>query len=304
MEYKEIRKRLSNGLLSFPITDFDKVGDFSKGTYEKRIEWQSSAGACSLFAAGGTGEFFSLTLMEYSDIVKIAVDNCPKDFPVFAGVGGGTRVAIEYAKEAERNGANGILLLPHYLMDADSEGIASHIREVCKSVKISVVLYIRGLCQPSAVDIEKLVEECPNIIALKDGVGDLEKMVLIRSRVGDRITYIGGLPTAELYATAYKNLGFTTYSSAVYNFIPDFAIRFYSFVFSGNIMEETRLIDDFFVPYLQLRNSKKGYAVSIVKAGASIVGRSAGPVRPPLFDLDDSEKGKLRTMIEKYLTTV
>jgi len=99
-------------------------------------------------------------------------------------------------------------------------------------------------------------------------------------------------------------LGFTTYSSAVYNFIPDFAIRFYSFVFSGNIMEETRLIDDFFVPYLQLRNSKKGYAVSIVKAGASIVGRSAGPVRPPLFDLDDSEKGKLRTMIEKYLTTV
>jgi len=65
---------------------------------------------------------------------------------------------------------------------------------------------------------------------LKDGVGDIERMTRIYARLGDRLTYIGGLPTAETFALPYLELGVTTYSSAIFNFLPNFALEFYAAV--------------------------------------------------------------------------
>ena len=111
----ELQKVLSSGLLSFPITDFQANGDFDAAGYAKRLQWLAPYGATALFAAGGTGEFFSLEPKEYSAVIKTAVDTCDGLVPILAGAGGPTRVAIQYAQEAERLGAKGILLLPHYL---------------------------------------------------------------------------------------------------------------------------------------------------------------------------------------------
>ncbi|RRW44875.1 5-dehydro-4-deoxyglucarate dehydratase, partial [Pseudomonas luteola] len=113
MNPQELKHTLSSGLLSFPVTDFDAQGDFRRDTYTKRLEWLAPYGASALFAAGGTGEFFSLDQKEYSDIIKTAVDTCKGMVPILAGAGGPTRVAIQQAQEAERLGAQGILLLPH-----------------------------------------------------------------------------------------------------------------------------------------------------------------------------------------------
>ena len=118
MQANELKTILSSGLLSFPVTDFDAQGDFRKDTYIKRLEWLAPYGASALFAAGGTGEFFSLTANEYSDVIKTAVDTCRGKVPILAGAGGSTRAAIAYAQEAERLGAQGVLLLPHYLTEA------------------------------------------------------------------------------------------------------------------------------------------------------------------------------------------
>ncbi|MEL1747514.1 dihydrodipicolinate synthase family protein, partial [Acinetobacter baumannii] len=112
MDALELKNIVSDGLLSFPVTDFDQNGDFNKSSYAKRLEWLAPYGANALFAAGGTGEFFSLTGSEYSDVIKTAVDTCKGSVPIIAGAGGPTRQAIEQAKEAERLGAHGILLMP------------------------------------------------------------------------------------------------------------------------------------------------------------------------------------------------
>ena len=131
MNPQELKAILSSGLLSFPVTDFDQQGDFSRAGYIKRLEWLAPYGATALFAAGGTGEFFSLTPQEYPDIIKTAVDTCAGQVPILAGVGGPTRQAIAYAQEAERLGAKGLLLLPHYLTEASQEGVARHVEDVC-----------------------------------------------------------------------------------------------------------------------------------------------------------------------------
>ncbi|MBD8528443.1 MULTISPECIES: 5-dehydro-4-deoxyglucarate dehydratase [unclassified Massilia] len=296
---QDVKQILSSGLLSFPITDFDANGEFKADTYAERLEWLAPYGATALFVAGGTGEFFSLTPEDYTQVVKVAVETCRGKVPILAGAGGPTRMAIKYAQEAERLGAHGVLLMPHYLTEASQDGLVEHVAAVCASVKFGVVVYNRDRCKLNAASLLKLADRCPNLIGFKDGNGEIESMVTIRRKLGDRFTYLGGLPTAEVYAAAYKALGVPVYSSAVFNFIPKTAIEFYEAVRTDDFETQGRLIDDFFLPYLEIRNRKAGYAVSIVKAGATIAGHPAGPVRAPLTDLTGEEVEQLAALMAK-----
>lgn len=243
---------------------------------------------------------FSLTKSDYTNVIRTATETCKGKVPILAGAGGPTRVAIEYAREAERLGASGVLLMPHYLTEASQEGIAAHVEQVCNAVKnIGVIVYNRANSKLNADMLERLADRCPNLIGFKDGVGEIEAMVTIRRRLGDRFSYLGGLPTAEVYAAAYKALGVPVYSSAVFNFIPKTAMAFYRAIAADDHATTSRLIDEFFLPYLAIRNRRAGYAVSIVKAGAKLVGRDAGPVRAPLTDLTEEECGQLAALIAK-----
>ena len=299
MSPQELKTTISSGLLSFPVTDFDAEGNFKPSTYAKRLEWLAPYGATALFAAGGTGEFFSLVGKEYGQVIKVAVDTCKHSVPIIAGVGGPTRQAIAMAQEAERLGAKGLLLLPHYLTEAGQAGLVAHVEAVCKSVKIGVIVYNRAVCKLSAASLQLLADRCPNLVGFKDGVGEIEAMVTVRQKLGDRFAYLGGLPTAEVYAAAYKALGVPVYSSAVFNFVPKTAMDFYRAVAADDRTTQSRLIDDFFLPYLDIRNRQAGYAVSIIKAGATLVGHPAGPVRPPLTDLTGEEVEMLAALIKR-----
>jgi len=300
MQYtpQDLKQVMSSGLLSFPLTDFDANGDFNAKAYADRLEWLAPYGATALFAAGGTGEFFSLTADEYPGIIQTAVDTCRGKVPIIAGAGGPTRFAIQCAQAAEKAGAHGVLLLPHYLTEAGQEGLIAHVEAVCKSVKFGVIVYNRNVCKLTPGSLAILAERCPNLIGFKDGVGDIEAMSAIYMRMGERFAYLGGLPTAEVYAAAYKALGTPVYSSAVFNFIPKTAMQFYEAVRTDDMATQHRLLKQFFMPYLDIRNRGQGYAVSIVKAGATLVGHTAGPVRAPLTDLQPAEMEQLKALID------
>ncbi|MGV3654435.1 MAG: 5-dehydro-4-deoxyglucarate dehydratase [Noviherbaspirillum sp.] len=299
MTPQELKTVLESGLLSFPLTDFDSALQFAPRPYAERLEWLMPYGASALFAAGGTGEFFSLEPGEYADVIRTAVETCRERMPIIAGAGGGTTLAIKYAQEAERLGAQGVLLLPHYLTEATQEGLVAHVEAVCRSVRFGVIVYNRGACRLSPESLHRLAESCPNLVGFKDGIGDVEAMVAIRQGLGDRFAYLGGLPTAEVYAAAYKAMGVPVYSSAVFNFIPKTAVAFYNAHAAGDTATTDRLIREFFLPYLEIRNRGQGYAVSIVKAGARLVGHGAGPVRPPLSELKAKEVEALQALIQR-----
>jgi 5-dehydro-4-deoxyglucarate dehydratase len=286
-------------LLSFPLTDFDSQLRFAPKPYVQRLEWLMPYGASALFAAGGTGEFFSLEPGEYSQVIKTAVGTCRGRMPIIGAAGAGTQLAVQYAKETEQQGAQGLLLLPHYLTEATQDGLFAHVKAICESVKIGVVVYNRGAARYAPETVARLAEACPNLIGYKDGVGDIEHFVSVRRALGDRLAYLGGLPTAEVFAGAYKAMGCPVYSSAVFNFIPRTAIEFYNAHASGDTRTTNRLIDEFFLPYIAIRNKGQGYAVSIVKAGATLAGHGAGPVRPPLSELKRNEIEELRALNAK-----
>jgi 5-dehydro-4-deoxyglucarate dehydratase len=294
---KQMATSIGEGLLAFPVTHFDEQLEFSEQPYRQHVDWLLEHRPAAIFAAGGTGEFFSLTLQEFSRVVSAAVSEAAGKVPVLAGCGYGTRTAIQFARAAEDAGADGLLLLPPYLVNAESSGIIAHAQAVCASTPLGVIFYNRDNAILNESALEQLCQRCPNLVGFKDGHGDIELMTRICARLGDRLIYIGGLPTAETFALPYLEIGVTTYSSAIFNFMPRFAQNFYAAVRRHDRATVFTLLREFVLPYISLRGRRKGYAVSIVKAGMQAIDRSAGPVRPPLTDLEPGEFEELCKLI-------
>jgi 5-dehydro-4-deoxyglucarate dehydratase len=291
---------LAQGLLSFPVTHFDANHQFLEGPYREHCAWLLSFKRLTgLFAAGGTGEFFALTPNEVTTVVKAAVAETKGQTPVIAGAGYGTAIAVEMAQAAEAAGADGILLLPNYLMTPNQEGLMAHVEAVCKSTRLGIIVYNRDNAVLTADSVARLCDRNANLVGFKDGVGDIELMMKVYARMGDRLTYVGGLPTAETFALPYLEMGVTTYSSAIYNFMPEWALSFYDAVRAKDHGKVMQGLKDFVLPYIAIRDENRGYAVSIVKAGMTAIGRTAGPVRPPLTDLTADQAARLKALIEK-----
>lgn len=299
MSPQEMASKIGSGLLSFPVTHFDADLQFDRAPYRAHCSWLLEHDVAGLFAAGGTGEFFSLNPVEVADVVAEAVAETAGRVPVISGCGYGTVMAVDIARSAEKAGADGVLLLPPYLMVPGQEGLAHHIEQVCKATSLGVIVYNRDNAVVNEDTLARLCERNPNLVGYKDGVGDVELMMRVYGKLGDRLTYIGGLPTAETFAPAYLEMGVTTYSSAIFNFMPEWAVHFYQAVRARDKVAIMRELNDFVLPYIALRNKGKGYAVSIVKAGCDLVGRPSGPLRPPLTALKADELRELGALIEK-----
>ena len=249
------------------------------------MDWFCGYDVAGLFAAGGTGEFFSLTPAEVAKVVAVAVDETKGRTPVLAGTGYGTAIAKEIAIAAERAGADGLLLLPPYLVHSEQQGLAAHVEAVCASTKLGVIVYNRDNAMLNEDTLARLCDRCPNL-------------------VGYRLTYVGGLPTAETFALPYLDMGVTTYSSAVFNFVPEFATAFYAAVRRRDHAVIDAGLRNFILPLIAICNRKKGYAVSIIKAGMKVIGRDSGPVRSPLTDLNESEIEEVAALVASLPGTI
>ena len=297
-----LKSRIGSGLLSFPVTAFDAENRFAPKPYGEHIEWLAQYPAAGLFAAGGTGEFFSLRPAEVVAAVK-AAKAAAGDMPILSGCGYGTAMAVDLAREVEAAGADGILLLPHYLTEATQEGIAAHVRAVCAATKVGVIVYNRANSRLQADTLARLAEECPNLVGFKDGTGDIATVRRVVATLGDRLAYVGGMPTHEFYAEAYNAMGVTTYSSAVFNFVPALALAFFDAMRADDRATMAGLLEDFFYPFKDLRDRRPGYAVSAIKAGVRLRGFAAGAVRSPLTDLTEEEEAMLAALVAKAEAT-
>jgi 5-dehydro-4-deoxyglucarate dehydratase len=293
----DLATQLKSGLLSFPVTHFADDLSFDEEGYRKHLAWLAQYPVAGLFAAGGTGEGFSLTLEETDRVVRTAVDEVAGVVPVLAPATGSTVNAVAQAKAAQAAGADGILLMPPYLTEASQAGLVEHVTQVCRATDLGVVVYSRANAVLRDEAVAVLADRNPTMVGFKDGVGSIEQMTRTYARVGDRLMYVGGLPTAETFALPLLQLGVSTYSSALFNVVPQWAIEFYDAVIAQDRAEVYRRLNEFVLPYLDIRDRTPGYAVSIVKGGLAAVGRPAGPVRPPLTDLREDEVAELRELI-------
>ncbi|AJF64562.1 5-dehydro-4-deoxyglucarate dehydratase [Streptomyces vietnamensis] len=293
--------RMYDGLLFFPVTAFAPDGSVDLGTFRAHVRAGVDAGAAAVFACCGTGEFHALTPEEFRDCVAAAVEETAGRVPVVAGTGYGTALAIRYARLAEEAGADGLLAMPPYLVVPDQAGLLRHYAELAAATPLDVLVYQRDnavLTPDTAVALART----DGVIGLKDGLGDLALMQRIVSAVraeGLDLLYVNGLPTAELTAAAYRGIGVTRYSSAVFCFAPDLALAHHRALASGDDATVALLVDGFYRPLVELRSRGRGYAVSLVKAAVRRGGLDVGEVRPPLSEPAPEHVDALMLLVER-----
>jgi 5-dehydro-4-deoxyglucarate dehydratase len=292
-----------DGLLFFPVTAFAPDGSLDLEVFRTHVRQGVHGGTSAVFAACGTGEYHALDLEEYEQVIAAAVAEAAGRVPVIAGVGHGTALAAAFAERAHRAGADGLLVMPPYLVVADQEGLLRHYTALAAATPLEMIVYQRDnavLTPASVVELTRV----PQIIGLKDGLGDLELMQRIISAVRTqapdrRLLYFNGLPTAELTGLAYRGIGVTLYSSAVFCFAPDIALAFHRALTTGDDEIVNRLLDGFYRPLVELRQQRRGYAVSLVKAGVRLQGLDVGGVRPPLSEPAPQHIKELAELIER-----
>ncbi|MFG1612726.1 5-dehydro-4-deoxyglucarate dehydratase [Nonomuraea wenchangensis] len=276
-----------DGVLFFPVTPFDAAGELAEAVLARHVADGVAAGAGGVFTACGTGEFNALDPGEYGRAVTAAVTAAGGRVPVLGGAGGTLPAARAIAREAAALGADGLLLMPPYLVNAPAAGLVRYVRDVAAASELPVIIYQRGNARFTPEAVAELAQ-VPNIIGFKDGLGDfdlLQRIILRVREAGHRdFTFFNGLPTAEFTMPAYRGLGVTLYSSAVFAFAPEIAIAFHKAFTAGDEALVRRLLTGFYLPLVELRDLVPGYAVSLVKAGVRLRGLEVGGVRAPLVD--------------------
>jgi 5-dehydro-4-deoxyglucarate dehydratase len=288
---RELASRLE-GLLAFPLTPFTGEGRVNQELLRRQVDGLLGRGAVAVCPACGTGEFFSLSPVEYEQVLEACSAEVGGRVPIVAGIGYGTALACTYAEIAGRAGADAVLVMPPYLAQGGVEGMEAHYRAVARSTPLAVILYQRDNAVFDPAMVLRLAEE-PNVIGVKDGIGQLERLHQIRRLVGDRLILLNGLPTAEIHAQALSFCGARGYSSAILNFMPEIAIAFHRAYGDGDEVAMRRLLDTAVLPFATIRNRRPGYAVSLVKAGARLRGIPVGPARAPLSEVTAEDERDL-----------
>ncbi|MCW8381343.1 5-dehydro-4-deoxyglucarate dehydratase [Streptomyces justiciae] len=294
---------MAAGVLSFPLTSFREDGTLDPDGFRAHVAAQLAAAPGALFPACGTGEFFSLDEDEYRTVVTVAVEEAAGRVPVVAGVGYGWAQAVRFARIAEEAGADALLVLPHYLVAAPQDGLVRQLEEIAARTSLPLIAYQRGQVAFTAASLRR-VAEIPGVIGLKDGHSDLDRLQRLTLAAPEGFLFFNGAATAEIQARAYATVGVPAYSSAVHAFAPEIANSFFTALRDGDGKTVERLLREFYVPLVELRDRVPGYAVSLVKAAARLRGRQVGRVRAPLTDPSDRDLTDLGNLLTTGLDLV
>lgn len=297
MDPSELRSKLS-GVIAFPVTPFNEDLSLDIEGLRRNTTEMANHPLAAIVAAGGTGEMYSLSIEEHRQVVEAVVQEVDGKMPVIAGTGFGVQVAIELAKQSADVGADGILCLPPYYPNAPFEGMLKYYQAVGESTSLGLLIYNRDWAGFSPGEVNRLANEIPNLIAWKEGQADIRRYQMIIERVGDRLHWIGG--AGDDMVRPYYSLGIRTYTSSVAAIAPRLALQLHERASMLDNASLERLMSNYVLPLYGLRARRKGYEVSVMKAAMDVLGKPAGPVRPPLPHVRPAERHEIEILMKRY----
>lgn len=195
-------------------------------------------------------------------------------------------------------GVDGYLLLPPYLIHGEQEGLYEYAKTIIESTNLNAILYQRDNAVLSVQQIKRLTS-FEQLVGVKDGVGDMDLNVNLSYTIGSRLSYINGLPMAEVTMPAYLPIGFHSYSSAISNYIPHISRMFYHALKTGDQETVKDIYTTVILPINRIRQQRKGYAVSLIKAGMNIMGHSVrNSARPPVVPVEKEHYQELENILQ------
>lgn len=296
MKPDELRGKL-RGVISFPVTPFkpDFSLDLDALRFNLRLLLQHPI--CAIVPAAGTGELFSLTPAEHLAVLKATLEEVNGKVPVLAAAGFNHPLALELAKQSAAAGANGILAFPPYYPNADPDGLFEYYQAIGRATPLGLIIYSRDWANFSPANVEKLTR-IPNLIAWKDGQGDVRRYQMIMARVGDRLHWIGG--AGDDCVPGYYSIGVRTYTSSIANVAPRLSLKLHELAATGHSEELDTLMRELVVPMYALRARRKGYEVSVMKKMMDQIGLKGGVSRPPLVEVTADEEKEIAGWLPKW----
>jgi 5-dehydro-4-deoxyglucarate dehydratase len=294
-------KPLLRGALAFPITPYAADGALDLDGVRANARWLAESGVCAIVAPSGTGELFGLSPDECAAVIEATVEAVDGRKPVIAGVGYGPTVAADLARQAERAGASGILVMPPYYGKPDAAGLLAYCRAVGEATSLGIMPYARDAAAFTPPLVERMAREIPNFIAFKDGRGDVRLFQQIRERVvaslgADRLVWLAGV--GDDLVGPYFAVGAEGFTSSLACFWPEASAELYRLASSGDTAGLAAFHFRVVRPIYEMRQRRGGYEVAVMKAAMDLLGYPAGPARPPLGNLNPDEIEELRTILQ------
>lgn len=279
------------------VTPFHEDGSVNYPALEKLLEYQIANSTDAIVICGTTGESATLTPKEHSDVIKFTVDVVNHRIPVIAGTGSNeTAYALELSNDAEKAGADALLIVTPYYNKTSQRGLIKHYTYIADRVSSPIIIY--NVPSRTGVNVKPetyaALAEHKNIVAAKEASGDISQIAKIISLCGDKLDIYSGNDDQIVPIMALGGKGVI---SVLSNICPQIAHDIPAKFLEGNYTESAKLQLD----YLELCNSMFMDVNPIpVKVAMRMMGLDVGPLRMPLCDMDASSAEKLGNVLKKY----
>ena len=280
------------------VTPMNENGDVNYEKLGESLEYQIANGTDAVVICGTTGESATLTMEEHVDVIKYAIDKVAKRIPVIAGTGSNcTATAIYLSKEAEKAGADALLLVTPYYNKATQKGLIAHYTAVAESVKLPIILYnvpSRTGCNilpETAVELAKNVE---NIVAIKEASGNISQIAKLMQLADGCIDLYSG---NDDQIVPLMSLGAKGVISVLSNVAPQETHDIVKLYMEGKIQESCALQ----LRALPLINALFSEVNPIpVKKAMNLMGMEVGPLRGPLSEMEEEHAAVLAKEMEAF----
>lgn len=281
------------------VTPFHEDGSVNYEAFEKQIERQIEGGTDAIIVCGTTGEASTLSHEEHLDVIRYCVEKVNKRIPVIAGTGSNcTETAVYLSQEAEKIGADGLLIVTPYYNKCTQKGLLEHFKIIAESVSLPIILYnIPGrtggvLIAPETICT--LCREVKNIVGVKDATGNISGVAkLMHMAAGDVDVYSGN----DDQIVPILSLGGKGVISVLSNIAPKQTHDICQMYFDGNV-EGSRDLQLKAIPVID------GLFCEVnpipVKKAMNFMGLEAGPLRRPLTEMEDAHAAGLKKAMEEF----
>ena len=280
------------------VTPFKANGEVNYEKFAELIEFQIAEGTDAIIVCGTTGESSTLTHEEHLDVIKYCVEKVAGRIPVVAGTGSNcTETAVYLSIEAEKYGADALLLVSPYYNKATQNGLYQHYKTIADSVKIPCILYnvpSRTGCNIAPETVVRLCTDVENIVGVKEASGNIGQIVKLMSIAGGKVDLYSGNDDQIVPLLALGGKGVI---SVLSNVAPrqthDICAKFFAGDIEGSAAEQLRAIPLYNALFCEVNPIP-------VKKALNLMGKEAGPLRMPLTEMEEENAAKLEKAMKEY----
>ena len=280
------------------VTPFKADGTVNYEKFAQMIEDQILGGTDAIIVCGTTGESSTLTHEEHLDVIKYCVEKVAGRIPVVAGTGSNcTETAVYLSTEAEKYGADGLLLVSPYYNKATQNGLYKHYKTIADAVKIPCILYnvpSRTGCNIAPETVVRLCTDVENIVGVKEASGNIGQVVKLMALAQGRVDLYSGNDDQIVPLLALGGKGvISVLSNVAPRQTPDIGAKFFEGDIEGRCREQLRAIPLCNALFCEVNPIP-------VKKALNLMGKEAGSLRPPLTEMEEENAAKLEKAMKDY----